>query len=83
MPEEEYWNPENFTLYRNDASNFIKAIEDAVYKGIGIDDTRNIIVTVEKGYNEDGVWYIEAELSEASISNRIDVDICSSYYNPD
>lgn len=83
MPEEEYWNPENFTLYRNDASNFIKAIEDAIYKGIGIDDNRNIFVTVEKGYNEDEVWYIEAELSEASISNRIDVDTRGSYYNPD
>lgn len=81
IPEGEYWNSEDFTLYRNDASNFIKSIEDSIYKGIGIDDTRNIRVSVEKGYNEDGVWYIEARLSETSIDNKIDVDIENAYYN--
>ena len=81
IPEEEYWNSEDFTLYRNDASNFIKAIEDSIAKGIGIDDTRNIRVSVEKGYNEDGIWYIEAHLSETSINNKIDVDINNAYYN--
>lgn len=81
IPEEEYWNSEDFTLYRNDASNFIKSIEDSIARGIGIDDTRNIKLSVEKGYNEDGIWYIEAHLSETSIDNRIDVDIENAYYN--
>ena len=83
IPESEYWNSEYFTLHRNDASNFIKAIEDSIYAGIGIDDTRNIRVDVEKGYNEDGVWYVEVQINETSISNRIDVDIHSAYINQD
>ena len=41
IPEEEYWS-EDYTLYRNDASNFIKAIEDSIARGIGVDDTKNI-----------------------------------------
>lgn len=80
IPEEEYWS-EEFTLYRNDASNFVKSIEDSLSRGIGIDDTNNIRVMVEKGYNEDGIWYIEAHLSETSIDNRIDVDTRGAYYN--
>lgn len=80
IPEEEYWS-EDYTLYRNDASNFIKAIEDSIARGIGVDDTKNIRVMVEKGYNEDGIWYIEAHLSETSTNNKIDVDIRGAYYN--
>ena len=80
IPEEEYWS-EDYTLYRNDASNFIKAIEDSIARGIGVDDTKNIRVMVEKGYNEDGIWYREAHLSETSTNNKIDVDIRGAYYN--
>ena len=80
IPEEEYWS-EDYTLYRNDASNFIKAIEDSIARGIGVDDTKNIRVMVVKGYNEDGIWYIEAHLSETSTNNKIDVDIRGAYYN--
>ena len=80
IPEEEYWS-EDYTLYRNDASNFIKAIEDSIARGIGVDDTKNIRVMVEKGYNEDRIWYIEAHLSETSTNNKIDVDIRGAYYN--
>lgn len=74
IPREEYWNPEDKVLYRNDASNFIKAMEDAIYSNIGIDDTRNIKVSVEKGYNEDGDWYAEVTIRGTNIDNRIDVD---------
>lgn len=76
IPKEEYWNEnDEFELYRHDASNFIKAIEDSIFSNLGIDDKRTIKLEVEKGYNEDYTWYIEAHLMDASIDNRIDVDI--------
>lgn len=75
IPKEEYWNEANeFELYRNDTSNFIKAIEDSIFSNIGIDDKRTIKLEVEKGYNEDYVWYIEAHLVSTSIDNKIDVE---------
>lgn len=75
IPREEYWNENNeFELYRHDASNFIKAIEDSIFSNLGIDDKRTIKLEVEKGYNEDYTWYIEAHLMDASIDNRIDVE---------
>ena len=61
-------------MYRHDASNFIKAIEDSIFSNLGIDDKRTIKLEVEKGYNEDYTWYIEAHLINASIDNRIDVE---------
>lgn len=81
IPEDEYWNHSDHTLYINDTSNFIKTIEDSIYRGIGIDDTRNIKVIAEKGYNEDGVWYIEARITDTSINNRIDVDVDDAFFN--
>lgn len=83
IPEEEYWNPKNKKLYANDASNFIKAIEDAIYSNIGINDTRNIKLIVDKGYNEDGDWYVEIDIQDTDINNRIDVDTLNRevYFN--
>lgn len=75
IPKEEYWNESNeFELYRHDASNFIKAIEDSICSNLGIDDKRTIKLEVEKGYNEDYVWYIEVHLMSTSIDNKIDID---------
>lgn len=80
MPEEEYWNLEH-ELHRNDASNFIKAIEDSIFSNIGIDDTRTIRLEVEKGYNEDGVWYVEAHLTDTSIDNKINAETRRAYFD--
>lgn len=75
IPKEEYWKEsDEFELYRHDASNFIKAIEDSIFSNLGIDDKRTIKLEVEKGYNEDYVWYIEAHLVSTSIDNKIDVE---------
>ena len=75
IPREEYWNPDReFELGRHDASNFIKAIEDSIFSNMEIDDKRTIKLEVEKGYNEDHVWYIEAHLLSTSIDNQINVE---------
>lgn len=78
MPIDEYYTSDD-ELTRKDASNYVKSIEDSIFMGIGVDDKRDISVQVQKGYNEDGVWYIYAKLTERSIHNRIDVDINKAY----
>lgn len=80
IPYEYYYKLDN-DVTKKDTSNFIKAIEDSIMSGIGVDDKRNITINSEKGYNEDGVWYIYAKLVESSIHNRIDVDINKAYIN--
>lgn len=73
IPYEEYLTSKG-DLSRNDTSNLIKAIEDSIYKNLGIDDSRNIKVIAEKGYNEDGSWYVEVNIKEFNLLNRIDVN---------
>ena len=83
IPAREYWNvdDDDHELKRHDVSNFIKHIEDSIFSNIGIDDKRTISIELEKGYNEDYVWYIEAHLIDTSIDNRIDVETRRAFIN--
>ena len=80
-PTEEEVDDDDHELKRHDVSNFIKHIEDSIFSNIGIDDKRTISIELEKGYNEDYVWYIEAHLIDTSIDNRIDVETRRAFIN--
>lgn len=64
----EYGMPEN-ELYEHDASNFIKSIEDCIVKRIGVDDSRNLSVSVEKRVlnNFNGEWALYVEISTMKV----------------
>lgn len=49
-------------LCKRDASNYIKAVEDALYMNMNIDDTRNVRVESSKYYNNYDKWVIKAEV---------------------
>lgn len=47
-------------VHKNDATNYPKAIEDAIFMNIGIDDKYTIESTCMKHYNTSSRWYVEA-----------------------
>ena len=55
---------ESSTFFREDASNYVKAIEDCISRRIGIDDSRNCKVYVEKELSEETEAQIELETYE-------------------
>lgn len=73
MPQKKY-GKKNGTPYKHDSSNFIKAIEDAIYAGVGIDDKYTVSSRVTKYYNEDGEWYIEVYMSPYPLWNKLNVN---------
>lgn len=50
-------------IYENDASNYVKAIEDVIVKRTKIDDSRNLKVSIEKRYVEGDQWKLLVRLS--------------------
>lgn len=79
IPKEEYYKLSDMSLKKHDTNNFPKSIEDAIFAGLQIDDKITIRSHTEKGYNEDGVWYVEVHLKDTSIHNRIDVETRNAY----
>lgn len=56
-------------IRENDASNYIKSIEDCIVSRTGIDDSMNYRVIVEKRKydNEEGKWILKVVLSKTTL----------------
>lgn len=63
------------TLRTNDASNYIKAIEDCISTGIGVDDKYNLVVSARKYYNRGTEWSIIVRVSKLSNAWSIDNEL--------
>lgn len=61
----------NGNLKRLDASNAIKPLEDGIAEGVGVDDTQNMSVHIEKFYNDEGMFIVYAELLECQETDRL------------
>lgn len=74
----------NGKLKRLDISNMIKALEDSVMSTLGINDTYNIKVLSEKGYNTSDRWVTKVILETCDSDNLIEIDNLKSrriFYN--
>lgn len=82
VPKNEYITSKN-KLYRVDSSNMIKSVEDAIYKGIGIDDTYNLIVSSYKKYSDDNNWMIIVKLYPilCYLNNKYVRNDCNEFYD--
>ena len=82
VPKNEYITSKN-KLYRVDSSNMIKSVEDAIYKGIGIDDTYNLIVSSYKKYSDDNNWMIIVKLCPilCYLNNKYVESECNEFYD--
>lgn len=49
-------------IYEHDASNWVKALEDSISTRIGIDDSKNLRVVVEKKYTNDDSWWLRVKI---------------------
>lgn len=80
MPENDYWF-KNHNLKKNDASNYIKAIEDSICSIVGYDDSHNTVVHIVKGYNKDGIWKIEVTIKENILDRKLEILNEGGYIN--
>lgn len=55
-------------INEHDASNFIKALEDCIAVRLGVDDSRNIQVSIKKSILEDPNWKLRVRISTSKIS---------------
>ena len=68
-PKDMYYY-KNGNLKRLDASNAIKPFEDGIAEAVGVDDTQNMKVKIEKFYNDDNMFIVYAELTECQDTDR-------------
>lgn len=81
IPEDEYKSSSGKYL-RNDTSNFIKAIEDAVCSNIGYDDTYNEVVIASKMISLDNQWRVSISIyPNNSSTNKYKDNASIKYYN--
>jgi len=63
-------------IYENDMSNYIKAYEDCISRRLKIDDSRNLLVSIEEQLyeSEDNRWKIITDISSRPIRRMEDKD---------
>lgn len=72
IPKEVFYLKDGKTLRKaNDASNFIKLIEDAYFEYINDSDAKNLYVGVYKRPSFDSKWAIGFVISEDSLSSPL------------
>lgn len=73
MPKRSYgWK----SLSKNDASNYIKPTEDALFSHLdGVDDKYTVTVVCSKFYNENQEWFVDITLTKTSTAwNKLNIN---------